>query len=138
MAGFNYNAAQVTAQNLIKRFGSSGTISRVESSYDEVAGERVVSAVNTDPVSLVNLPASTALAQQFENGIIEEYKKGKIRFFYVAAKGMTFEPEAADLLYYDGTVWELAGATPLNPAGTPVYYTIGVRASNLSELPTVP
>ena len=105
----------------------------------QIEGEEVITAAQTDPAAVVNLPASTSLAQQFENQIIEDYKKGKIRFFYMAAKGITFEPESGDLLFFKSRVWELAGATSLDPDGTtPILYIIAVRASNLSALPTVP
>jgi hypothetical protein len=119
--------------------GTLATLSRVESTYDEVEGVPVVTAVQTDSVAVVQLPASTALSQQFENQIIEDYKKGKIRFFYTAAKGMTFEPGPGDLLFFISTVWELAGATPLNPDGVqPIIYIFAVRVSNLVALPVVP
>lgn len=119
--------------------GTLATLSRVTSSYDPAAGERTVTNVQTDSAAVVNLPASTSLSQQFENKIIEDYKKGKIRFFYVAAKGLTFEPEAGDLLFFKSKVWELAGATGLDPDGaSPILYIIAVRASALSALPTVP
>ena len=135
---FDYTEIQNVASDLIKDFGTAAPLSRVTSDYDPVDGARTITAVQTDTTNLVNLPASNSLAQQFENRIIEEYKKGKIRFFYVAAKGMTFEPESGDLLFYESKVWELDGATPLNPAGTPIYYIIAVKTSNLSAIPTVP
>ena len=119
--------------------GTLATISRVASSYDETEGEQTVTAIQTDSVAVVNLPASTSLSQQFENKIIEDYKKGKVRFFYAAAKGVTFEPESGDLLFFKSKVWELVGATSLDPDGTtPILYIFAVRASNLSALPVVP
>lgn len=119
--------------------GVLASISRVTSSYDETEGQETITAVQTDTVAVVNLPASESLAQQFENRIIEDYKKGKVRFFLVAAKGLTFEPESGDLLFFNSKVWELDGATPLDPDGTtPIIYNIAVRDSNLSALPTVP
>lgn len=138
MATFNYKASQDTAQRLIKQFGFTAIFARVFSTYDEVEGERTITDVQTDTPAVVNLPASISLAQNFENRVIEEFKKGKIRFFYAEAKSMTFEPESGDLLFFDSKVWEVAGATPLNPAGTPIYHTLAVRASNLSAIPMVP
>lgn len=119
--------------------GILATLSRVTSTYDETEGEETVTGVQTDPVAVVNLPASESMRQQFENRIIEDYKKGKIRFFLIAAKGLTFELESGDLLFFNSKVWEVAGATPLDPDGaSPIIHTIAVRASNLSALPVVP
>lgn len=135
-----YTQDQNDAYNDILEAGTLATISRVVySSYDEVEGEGVISAVPTDPAPVVNLPASESLSQQFENKIIEDYKKGKVRFFYVGAKDLTFELESGDLLFFKSKVWELVGATSLDPDGTtPILYIIAVKASNLSALPVVP
>lgn len=133
-----YTPEQDSAYVDILEAGALATISCVTSTYDAVGGSETVTAVQTDPVAVVNLPASVSLSQQFENRIIEDYKKGKIRFFYAAAKGVTFEPVAGDLLFFNLKVWELAGATSLNPDGTThILYIIAVRSSNLSALPVV-
>lgn len=135
----DYTQDQTDAYTDILDAGVLATISRVSSSYDAVEGERTVTAVQTESVAVVNLPASTSLSQQFENRIIEDYKKGKIRFFYAAAKGLTIEPESGDLLVFNSKVWELAGSTGLDPDGTtPIIYIFAVRASNLSALPQGP
>lgn len=132
----DYRQNQNSAYTSILNAGTLATVSRVSSSYDEVEGVPVVSAVQTDPVAVVNLPASESLAQQFENKIIEDYKKGKTRFFYAAAKGLTLEPESGDLLFFKSKVWELVGSTGLEPDGTtPIIYIFAVKVSNLSEIP---
>lgn len=134
-----YTQDQTDAYNDILEAGILATISRVISSYDETEGQQTITSIQTDPVAVVNLPASVSLSQQFENKIIEEYKKGKVRFFYAAAKGVTFEPETGDLLFFKSKVWELAGSTSLDPDGTtPILYIFAVKASNLSALPVVP
>lgn len=119
--------------------GIAATISRVSSTYNEVEETEVITAVTTDITAVVSFPASSGTVQAFDNRIIEDYKKGLIRFFYVAAKNLTFEPEPGDLLYFNSKVWEIAGTTPLNPNGAqPIFYTMGVKPSNLSALPVVP
>lgn len=134
-----YTQEQNDTYTDILEAGILATLSRVASNYDEVEGVEDITAVQTDPAAVVNLPATSALAQQFENKIIEGYKKGKVRFFYMAAKGLTFEPEPGDLLFFNSKVWDVAGATSLNPDGTtPILYIVAVMASNLPALPVVP
>lgn len=133
-----YDAEINDAYNDILAAGTLATLSRVTSSYDAVAGEKIVTAIQTDSVAVVSFPASSGTVQAFDNRIVEEYKKGKIRFFYVAAKGLNFEPEAGDLLFVKNKVWEVAGTTPLDPdCASPILYTLGAKVSNLSALPTV-
>lgn len=135
-----YTQEQNDAYMDILEAGTLATISRVASTYDEVEGEQVPTSIKTDPAAVVSFPASGGTVQAFDNRVIEDYKKGKIRFFYVAAKGLTFEPESGDYLVVNGKVWDIAGATMLNPdmGSTPIFYTVGVKASNLSILPEVP
>jgi len=119
--------------------GTSATISRVSSTYNEVEETEVITAIKTDATAVVSFPASSQMLAPYENDFIQDYRKGKNRFFYVAAKGLTFEPEPGDLLYFNSKVWEIAGATPLNPNGVqPILYAMGVKPSNLSSLPVVP
>ena len=132
----DYTPEQDGAYTDILDAGVLASISRVTATYDAVEGEMTVTHVQTDTGALVNLPGSQSLAQNFENHVLEDYKKGKIRFFYLAAKGLTFEPETGDLLTFKNKIWEIAGATGLEPDGvTPIMYTIAARASNLSTLP---
>lgn len=119
--------------------GIAATITRVASTYDPVAETETITAVTTDTTAVVTVPASSEMLKPYDNGFIEDYRKGRNRFFLVAAKSMTFEPEPGDLLYFNSRVWEIAGTTPLNPNGSqPIIYTMGVKASNLSALPVVP
>jgi len=138
VATYDYAKAQALAKRLISKYGDTTTVSRVVSTYDPVEADKVVSSVQTDPVVAVTLPANANTIAAFENNLIEDYKKGKIRFFYTTADELTFPIESGDLLIWEGKVLEVAGASPLSPAGTPVYYTVGARVSTLSALPVVP
>ena len=133
-----YTADQNDAYDDILAAGVEATISRVDSTYDEVEETEIITSVITDPTAVVSFPASSGTVQAFDNRFIEDYAKGKIRFFYVAGKGITFEPEPGDLLFFNDKVWEIAGTTPLDPDGTtPIMYTMGVKVSNLDALPVV-
>jgi hypothetical protein len=135
----DYTQDQNDAYNDILAAGILATISRVSSTYDETEEIEVITAVQTDTTAVCTVPASAEMLRPYENRFIEDYKKGKIRFFLVAGKGLTFELEPGDLLYFDSKVWEVEGSIPLNPDGTTtIMFTMGVKPSNLDALPTVP
>ena len=130
MANFDYIAAQKTALRLIAKFGHATSLARVTGeSYDPVTGAASGGSNTVTDATVVSLPASGETVQAFDNRFKEDLKRGKIRFFYIAAKDLGFEPQPGDVLLFEGSTWDLAGSTPLNPAGTPLYYTVGVRAS---------
>ena len=136
MAKFNYRNAQSTAQRLINNFGLDVTFSRVSSSYDAVTGVDIVDSVQSTTATAVSLPASSVTSLAFDDKFKEELTKGKLRFFLIAAKGLTLTPQAGDLLEFEGKVWEFDGVNSLNPAGTPVMYGIGAKVGNHPTIPT--
>jgi len=129
MAKFDYIKAQNTAIGLVDKFGFDMLISRTASTYDPVTGTETVILLTEQTATVVNLPASSGTVQAFDNRYKEDFKRGKIRFFYVAAKGLAFTPEPGDTFILDDKVFDVAGTTPLNPAGTPVLYTMAGRVS---------
>lgn len=130
----NYPAAASTALRMIADAGFSTRVARVESSYDPVTSTNTITLVRSQSVTVVCLPGNRG-SKAFDNKYADELIKGKLRFFYVAAKGLTYQPEQGDLIEHEGKVWELLGSTPLNPAGVPILYTISAKPSNLKELP---
>lgn len=132
MATFNYKASQKTALRLIKKFGSVTSIGRTSGNYDPVDGTTTGDAITKQDATVVTIPASQSLTRGFDNKFIEELKKSKGRFFLVAAKGLTFDPESGDILLFENSVYDIMGSTPLNPAGTPVMHTLGARLSTKS------
>lgn len=125
---FDYIKAQNTAVRLISKFGATMPLMRMSSDYDPVTGVNSNELMQISEATVVSLPASSG-AVKFDNRFLEDLKQGRIRFFYVAALGLDFAPEAGDHFYFEGKTWDIAGATPLNPAGVPVIYTIGGRES---------
>ena len=137
MAGFNYHNAQRTALRLIDQFGQSVKMVRAASGYDPVSGANQNTTFKTTDATVVSLPTTNGLSLSGDNQFKEDLKKGKIRAFYVAAAGLGFEPEPGDLLLFEGGVWDIAGGTPLNPAGIPVLYTVGCRSSGKYDWATL-
>tara|TARA_R110000803_G_scaffold19510_9_gene51002 strand:+ start:88 stop:570 length:483 start_codon:yes stop_codon:yes gene_type:complete len=137
MGKFDYQNAAKTALRLIDQFGQSIQIVRVSGDYDPVTGTATNETLQVTTAVVVSLPASGGTVQAFDNKFKEDLKKGKIRFFYIAAKGLGFEPEAGDLLLFEGGVWDIGGGTPLNPAGVPVLFAVGCRSSGKYDWATL-
>lgn len=129
MASFDYIKAQQSALTLIQKFGQKVTLAKVFSNYDPVSGVTTPTLITPSDAWVVSLPASSAKLD-FDDQFAEDLRIGKTRLFYMAARGLVFKPESGVYMTYQGATWEIIGATPLNPAGTPLIYTVGARISN--------
>ena len=129
MAKFNYQKAQQTALRLISQFGQSTKMVRVSGDYDPVSGSNSNQSFEITDATAVTLPTTNGLGLSGDDKFNEDLKKHKIRGFYIAAKGLLFEPQPGDLIIFENKVWDIGGGTPLNPAGIPVLYTVGCRSS---------
>jgi hypothetical protein len=126
---FDYAGAADTALELIADAGAQIPIKRVSNALNAVAGS-VVATNQTGTLTAVVLPAK-ATANELVNGtadnrILEGLRKGKVRFILAAAKGAPFEPDANDVLTFDGFDWSAFSSVALKPAAVPVVYKIGV------------
>ena len=121
---------------LFEDTGQACTVSRVASSYDPTEGAHTVTAIQTDKVQAVNLPATKARIGNLDNGKATEQTRRSLRFFYVTATP-TFKPAAGDLIGWLGDVLTVLGCTPFAPSGVVLFYSILAEKSNLSELPAV-
>lgn len=132
---FDYLEAQEDARELLEEFGREITISRAISGYGP-AHNPGQSHVITGLATAVVLPASKGTIEAFDNRIeggtlIDE----KLRYVMMLPKIVktspfgpeAFEPQSLDVLTFDGYDWTVLGCTPLNPAGTPVLYSMGVK-----------
>jgi len=133
VANFDYIKAQQTAFRLIDKFGQQTPIVRVFSDYNEVEGTRTITGYFLTVGTVVALPGRSGV-EKFDNYNREDLKQGKLRFFYVAAKNLEFEPVANDFFFFEGCVWDMQGATPLNPAGTRIMFTAGCKQGDKNHL----
>lgn len=138
MAAFDYIESQQDADELLKEFGRGITISRAMAGTSDPAtpwipGEPTI-AVYT--VAAVVLPASKGTIEAFDNRLengtlIDE----RLRYVLMSplmtrtsvAGPATIEPQSLDVLTFDGHDWTVLGCTPLNPAGVPVLFPMGVK-----------
>lgn len=133
MAGFNYERSAQTAKRLIEKFGR--VVPYQVSTPGDGPAHNPGPEVWSDPVDVLVavLPANKGPLTSFDNQLvggtlIEE----QLRYCYLSpllANGspLPFEAKALDRMRFDGYYWEVLGATPLNPGGVTVYYTMGVK-----------
>jgi hypothetical protein len=127
MSTFDYAKSAITALTLITKFGQTVTVNRVAGTYTAATGAIGSSSSSSYTPVVVTVPASGGTVQAFDDRLKEAYITGKLRFFIMAAKDLAVVPQSGDRIEFEGTEWEIEGATPLNPAGTPVIYNIGCK-----------
>jgi len=130
MAKFDYSKAEATALRLMDQFGETVDISRYDATYDPVSGQTSSEVSQIGAATLVSLPASSGTVSGFDNEMKEAFILGKLRFFIVAAKDLSFLPLPGDYINFEAALWEIMGSTPLNPAGTPLLFNIGAQLGN--------
>ena len=133
-----YEQEQTEAYNDILEAGFLGQVMRISlGTVDFVTDEKTDTQEIYSPAAMISLPASKGTIQAFDNRFSEDLVKGKIRFFMVAAKGITFELESGHYLIAQGVVYEVLGATPLKPSDTTILYNVGCMPSGRDDL-TIP
>jgi hypothetical protein len=117
-----------TARRLIAQYGQAVTINRYAPSVNGSTG--VVTkgtATSTATAYAVSIPVSKAPSEAFgnkrESGSLA---KKEIRFLQIEAVGCTFEPRPDDEVTMSSATWLVLGCTPVNPAGTPLVYGVGL------------
>ena len=130
MGKFNYTAAETTAARLIDKFGETVNLLRYDATYDPVTGQTSSEVSQITEATLVSLPASQGTVEAFDNRTREAFIQGKLRFFIVAAKNLSFLPLPGDYISFESALWEIIGSTPLNPAGTALIFRVGAQLGN--------
>ena len=127
MSDFYGNMAEVALQK-IEQFGRDITIRRkTADTVDPVTGTVIPGAEMVGTIKAVILSASKGTIEAFDNRLVNgSLIDEKLRYVLAAAKGAPFEPKSVDMLDFDGATWTVLGCTPLNPAGTPLLYPMGV------------
>lgn len=98
-----------------------------------------VSVSQRCPVSAVVLPASQGTISNFDNQILKDPERLRsFRYLILAAKGLTFEPKANDVLRCFEGLYRLLGATPLNPAGDgAIIFSVGATLDNVISIAAI-
>lgn len=124
-----YNQMADTALRLIEQFGQKlhGARYKVDDS-DYTTGEISESVDIEGDFDGVILPADKGFAGQFNDSfeVLSEVFV-KVRYLILSAKTSPFVPAAGDLFDFDDKSWIVLGNTPINPAGIPLVYKVGVK-----------
>lgn len=124
----NYAQTAQNADKQLAKFGQQITVARYAPSRNSTTGAVTKGAATVSgTAAAVEVPATQGLVQSFETRIDEASLTVKtMRAFKVSAL-LGFKPLPQDeVTLQDGSVWPVVGCTPINPAGTPIIYTVGV------------
>lgn len=132
---FDYAESAADALELLQEFGSQIVLKRAVPGTGPAHNPGPPTWVTYSAFAAI-LPASKGTIEAFDNRLeggtlIEE----KLRFVLMATEitrtseegPATIEPQALDVLTFQGRDWTVLGQTPLNPAGVPVLYRMGVK-----------
>jgi hypothetical protein len=125
----DYEANAELALRLIRENGRDLPMTRsVGGTYDPVAGSVSGGTVDSWSIPGIILPATFRSMVGLDNGMLEAgtLTLSKARKILAAAKGSLHEPLPEDIINFDGSNWRVLACVPLNPAGIPIVYKIGV------------
>ena len=135
MAGFDYKKSQKTALGLIKKFGRKAILKRtIAGDPGDWHGGGATFAMYD--VTVVMLPATKSTVDNFAISFGANFVMQDLKFGYMAAQMTltggtgpdTVAPMPADVIIIGNEEFAVVGSTPLNPAGTPVYYPFAARS----------
>jgi len=123
-----YSEMAEVADELITEFGQVITINRYAPTVVGSTGVATKGAATaTSTANAIVLPASKGTVEAFDNRRDTLLLSGrKLRYLKIASASMTFEPDPLDEAVFNSATWQVLGCTPVNPAGTPLVYGIGV------------
>ncbi len=128
MATFDYVGICNDAKAIIDEFGFRMKIRRFAYVTDKLAGTVDRGVPQEQELSAVILPASQGTLEAFDvrfmNDVLESTD---VRFTIISAVGATFTPAPKDEVEYWDGVWNVMGCTPLNVAGIPLIYSVGLK-----------
>lgn len=123
-----YDRLAATTARLFAQYGREMTFTRVPKTANGTTGAVTAGAATTTKGKVIRAPIDTApSAEAFDSKLEDGSLAGReVAYLKVAALGMVFAPAALDTVSFDGTTWQVLGCTPINPAGTPIVYGVGV------------
>jgi hypothetical protein len=134
MTGFYEEMAQ-TAKELLAEFGFDGDTAQglphrrtVNGKFDKVAGGYTSFQTEEQTLTAIQVPMNQTLADQLDikhDG--QTLKVTEVVMLKVAAHGLKFAPEPGQIVELDGKEMPIVSCTPVNPAGTPILYTIALK-----------
>lgn len=124
----SYAQDAIDADAMLAEAGQQVTIARYAPTRNSSSGVVTKGAASlSGTVAAVEVPVTASLMGTFGIALAPGALVAKtVRAFKVSAL-LAFQPAPKDeVTLADGTVWPVIGCTPINPAGTPLIYTVGV------------
>lgn len=123
-----YDEMADIASEMLEEFGQTMILKRVTAeSYDPVTGITVPGETERQPMTAIVLPASKGTIEAFDNKLVGgTLIESNIRALKIAAKGLLWPPGPGCVVEHEGQDWQMLGATPSNPAGTPLIYSASI------------
>lgn len=106
--------AERTAYRQISKYGAAATLTRPVTSSVNAAGTVTMGTSLTTTTVGTFLPLSEYTDNREEQRTLAQ--RG-VRYFAMAARGMTLEPRPHDTLTIGSDTWDIESSTPINPAG---------------------
>lgn len=129
MATFDYAAIREEAKAILEEFGNGMKVTRYSDVANPVAGTVIRTVQLEQTLTAVILPASKDTLEAFDVRFMADVLEGMdVRFTIMSASGATFVPSPKDVVeFWEDGEWQVMGCTPLNVAGIPVIYSVGLR-----------
>lgn len=125
---FDYDSVAQDALETIAEFGLDMLVTRGKHVSDPVAGTVSRTVTHSQTLPGVILPASEKNLQSLDIRLMQDVTAGTdTRYCILAAKGSSFTPEPSDLVEFFSETWLVIGCTPLNVAGVPLIFNLGLR-----------
>jgi hypothetical protein len=122
-----YAQQAASAKRQIAKRGAPVTFAHTPTTASGAAGTVTDGVPVTTSSVAIRIPASKDTLEAFdlrsESGSLADRE---VAFVKVAAAGMAFAPKRGDAASFCGGSWEVLGCTPVNPAGTPIVYSVGM------------
>lgn len=116
MNAFDYSRARATAEKLIAKFGTDGSIRR-----------EMNSGASYDPiVSVTDYPCKLVVLEYDDSKVDGTLVKRTDKLIYLSTAGLTITPTEADKIIA-GQTFTIASIKPLSPAGVTVLFEIQAR-----------
>jgi hypothetical protein len=129
VATFDYAGIRDEAQAILLEFGFQMQLTRYVDTADAVAGTVQRAPSQQQELTGVILPASQGTLEAFDVRFMSDVMDSvDVRFCILSASGATFQPEPKDVAtFWEPGDWQVMGCTPLNVAGVPLIYSVGLK-----------
>jgi hypothetical protein len=129
-----YDEVAQSALDQIREAGRLVVIRQIESAFNPVTGGQEVATKIEGNFIAVKLPLTSGDARNLEEHLQEALTAGRLAKILIPAKDVPFEPKISNVVVIDSDVFRVVSRRVLNPAGTPLLYTLILEAGAISQV----